>query len=263
MSIRCNSSLCCAAAALAVMLILGGCTPGGQFDPTTIFNNDMFDSKTKLKGQREPLFPNGVPGATTGVPADLVKGYQPPPDQSDADADAQGAPAPAEAAKPEQRPQQKPEEKPKPKPKVAVGRPQTRPAAVEKPPSSTPTRIDIGAKGAPPQPPPTARHRHNRDNSPGRRRRRRPPPSKPRSRRNRSGRRRRRPRRRSLRLRHRPHQIRNRDSHSIRCGRNLPRAPHPLNRSEAWCRRTGRGGVPLCVDDLCELTRRCAWPALR
>ena len=151
MSIRCNSSLCCATAALAVMLVLGGCTPGGQFDPTTIFNNDMFDSKTKLKGPREPLFPNGVPGATTGVPADLVKGYQPPPDQSDADADAPIAPAPAQAAKPEQ----KPEQKPKPKPKVAVGRPQTRAAVVEKPPSSTPTRIDIGAKGAPPQQPPT------------------------------------------------------------------------------------------------------------
>src|SRR5580698_4308095 len=156
MSIRCNPSLCCAAAALAVMLVLEGCTPGGQFDPTTLFNNDMFDSKTKLKGQREPLFPNGVPGATTGVPADLVKGYQPPPEQSDADADAQGAPAPAGAAKPEQKAEQKPEQKPKPKPKVAVGRPQTRPAVVEKPPSSTPTRIDIGAKGAPPLEPPAS-----------------------------------------------------------------------------------------------------------
>ncbi len=87
------------AAALALVLVLAGCTPGGQFDPTTMFNTDVFDTKTKLKGQREPLFPNGVPGATTGVPADLVKGYQPPPDQSDADADAQGAPAPAAAAK--------------------------------------------------------------------------------------------------------------------------------------------------------------------
>ncbi len=158
MTIWCNSSLCRAAAALAVMLVLEGCTPGGQFDPTTLLNNDMFDSKTKLKGQREPLFPNGVPGATTGVPADLVKGYQPPPDQTDADADAQSAPAPAAAAKPE--------EKPKPKPKVAVARPRTRSAVVEKPPASTPTRIDIGAKGAPAQqpaqaawpnpPPPTA-----------------------------------------------------------------------------------------------------------
>jgi hypothetical protein len=105
----------------------------------------MFDSKTKLKGQREPLFPNGVPGTTTGVPADLVKGYQPPPDQTDADASAPSAPAPAAPAAPV--------EKPKPKPKVAVGRPQTRSVKIEKPPSSSPTRIDIGAKGAPPQQP--------------------------------------------------------------------------------------------------------------
>lgn len=147
MALRYHSSLFRAALALAFLLVLAACTPGGQFDPTEVFNSDMFDSKTKLKGQREPLFPNGVPGTTTGVPADLVKGYQPPPDQTDADADAQGAPAPAEAAKPE--------EKPKPKPKVAVGRPQTRSAKVEKPPASTPTRIDIGAKGAPPQQPST------------------------------------------------------------------------------------------------------------
>ena len=51
----------------------------------TIFNNDVFDTKKKLKGDREAVFPDGVPGTTTGVPADLVKGYQPPPDQ-DADA---------------------------------------------------------------------------------------------------------------------------------------------------------------------------------
>ena len=63
------------------MLVLAGCTTGGQFDPTELFNNDAFDSKKKLKGDRELVFPNGVPGTTTGVPADLVKGYQPPPDQ--------------------------------------------------------------------------------------------------------------------------------------------------------------------------------------
>ena len=145
MAFRYHSSLFRAALALAFLLVLAACTPGGQFDPTEVFNSDMFDSKTKLKGQREPLFPNGVPGTTTGVPADLVKGYQPPPDQTDADASAQGAPAPAAPAAPV--------EKPKPKPKVAVGRPQTRSAKIEKPPSSSPTRIDIGAKGAPPQQP--------------------------------------------------------------------------------------------------------------
>lgn len=150
MPIRCNSLLCRAATALAFMLVLEGCTPGGQFDPSELLNNDMFDSKTKLKGQREPLFPNGVPGTTTGVPADLVKGYQPPPDQTDANANAQGAPPSAEPAKPQAQP------KPQPKPKVAARRPRPQAAKVEKPPSSEPTRIDVGAKGAPPQQPSAA-----------------------------------------------------------------------------------------------------------
>ncbi len=99
-------------AAGAVLLGLAACTPGGQFDPTTLLQNDMFDSKKKINGPREPVFPNGVPGTTTGVPPDLVKGYQPPPDQTDAaSADTAGA----------QPPPEKP--KPKPKPKVAVQTP--------------------------------------------------------------------------------------------------------------------------------------------
>jgi len=49
-----------------------------------------FDTKTKLKGDRQPVFPTGVPGTSSGVPQDLVKGYQPPPDQA-ADANAPDA----------------------------------------------------------------------------------------------------------------------------------------------------------------------------
>jgi hypothetical protein len=143
MPIRYNSPLFRAASALAFLLVLAACTPGGQFDPTEIFNSDAFDSKSKIKGQREPVFPNGVPGTTTGVPADLVKGYRPPPDQANVDADAVGAPAPAAATRPEA--------KPKPKPKVAVARLPKQNAAIQKPPSSAPARIDIGATGAPAQ----------------------------------------------------------------------------------------------------------------
>jgi hypothetical protein len=147
MAFRYQSSLFRAALALALLLVLAACTPGGQFDPTEFFNSDMFDSKTKLTGPRQPLFPNGVPGTTTGVPADLVKGYQPPPDQADADANAPAPPVPAaQAAKPQEKP------KPKLKPQVAVARP-PKPPKVERPPASTPTRIDIGAKGAPAQQP--------------------------------------------------------------------------------------------------------------
>jgi hypothetical protein len=117
------------ASALALVLVLAGCTKGGAFDPTEIFNSDVFDSKKKIKGDREPLFPDGVPGTTTGVPPDLVKGYQAPPD-----ADAAATPPP-EPAKPEAKAEVKP--KPKPKPKLA--------AAPAKPPAAT--RINIGSGG--------------------------------------------------------------------------------------------------------------------
>jgi hypothetical protein len=113
-----------AGSAAALVLALAGCTPGGQFDPTTLFANDTFDTKTKLKGDRQPVFPNGVPGTSSGVPQDLVKGYQPPPDQA-ADATAPDAAA-AEAAK----------NKPKPKPKVA--------RALAQPAAAPPRRINIG-----------------------------------------------------------------------------------------------------------------------
>ena len=111
--------------AAALVLALAGCTPGGQFDPTTLFANDTFDTKTKLKGDRQPVFPNGVPGTSSGVPQDLVKGYQPPPDQA-ADANAPDAAA-EEAAK----------NKPKPKPKPKVARAPAQPPA-------PPRRINIG-----------------------------------------------------------------------------------------------------------------------
>lgn len=130
--------------AVALALVLAGCTPGGQFDPTEIFNSDVFDSKTKVKGDREPLFPGGVPGTTTGVPADLVKGYQPPPDQADATT------APTETAPVAAAP--KPAPKPKPKPKVAAVPPAQKQGSVweqKQPPASA--RISVGSKSAPQQ----------------------------------------------------------------------------------------------------------------
>jgi hypothetical protein len=105
---RCNRSAFRIGSALALVLVLAGCTKGGQFDPTEVFSSDMFDTKKKLQGQREDVFPNGVPGTTSGIPPDLVKGYQAPVDQS-ADTGADAAPPPEAQAKP----------KPKPRPKVA------------------------------------------------------------------------------------------------------------------------------------------------
>src|SRR5215471_8190055 len=134
MAKRARSYFFRAASAVALALLIAGCTKGGQFDPTELFTSDVFVSKKKLKGERAPVFPEGVPGATTGVPEDLVKGYQAPPEQPDADAAVPGPtpPAAAEAAKP----------KPKPKPKVAAQRPPASPGTTA--PAAGPTRITVG-----------------------------------------------------------------------------------------------------------------------
>jgi outer membrane biosynthesis protein TonB len=126
-------------AMLAVASALGACTKGGQFDPTTLLDSDMFDSKKPLQGTREPVFPSGVPGASTGIPADLYKGYQPPPDQAAAAPDATPItptvgeqPRPATVAE-----APKPKLKPKPKPKLARA------------PEQSPTRITVGLRKQP------------------------------------------------------------------------------------------------------------------
>jgi hypothetical protein len=146
------------AGALVLLPLLGACTKGGQFDPTEMFNSDAFDSKKKLSGQRVPVFPDGVPGTTTGVPADLVKGYQPPPDQNDADAsqtppaDAAQAPPPKTASA-ESAEEPKPKKvRPKPKMASAPAHPQSQSqdsiwnGSQAGPARSGPTRINVGSK---------------------------------------------------------------------------------------------------------------------
>lgn len=131
------------------LIALAGCTPGGQFDPTEMFSAGIFNTKKKIEGTREPVFPNGVPGAETGVPPDLVKGYQPPPEKA-ADADAAAAMAAPAAAKPavEAKP------KPKPKPKVARATP-PREGVRDKEHRPTPQTAQPGGQTAWPAPPPT------------------------------------------------------------------------------------------------------------
>jgi len=109
-----------AASAFAVTLLLAACTQSGQFDPTEILASDVLNTKKKIQGEREPLFPSGVPGAETGVPPDLVKGYQAP--QQAAPETTESVPKPAAAAA-----EAKAKQKPKPRPKVARA-PATAPA---------------------------------------------------------------------------------------------------------------------------------------
>jgi hypothetical protein len=106
-----------------VLLPLGGFLAGcDNFDAF-----QLFDSKKKLAGERHPVFPNGVPGVTQGIPPDLVKGYQEPSQEPDPAAAA--AQATADKIEPT-----KPAPKAKPKPRhVATPRPvaqqQAQPAA--------------------------------------------------------------------------------------------------------------------------------------
>jgi hypothetical protein len=52
---------------------LAGCGGGGMsnWDPSDML--DFLDTKKKLPGKREPVFPDGVPGIEQGVPKDLYK----------------------------------------------------------------------------------------------------------------------------------------------------------------------------------------------
>ena len=116
-----------AGATCVLGIALGSCTPGGQFDPTELLSNDVFNTKKTIPGDREPLFPQGVPGTETGVPPDLVKGYQPPPEQAATAESADTAGKPVTTA-------EKPKVKPKPKPKPAAAK--ASPAAPQMPASA-------------------------------------------------------------------------------------------------------------------------------
>jgi hypothetical protein len=109
------------AAAIAAGLALGGCD---SFDPLDKLSelDIMGTAKKPLQGERRPVFDSGVPGVPQGVPPELVKGYQPPPE----------APPPVIEAKPEK--------KVKPRKTAAVPRkPRPQPQAQQEQPQQTPT----------------------------------------------------------------------------------------------------------------------------
>jgi hypothetical protein len=126
-------------ATLSLPLLLADCS---SFDPTDIMDSMFASAKKPLPGDRKPLFPEGTPGVTQGLPPDLVKGYRPPP-PIDATQDAQ-------AAVPEK---PKPKPKPQPKPKVVAAPPtnqSSQPTAMSAPASTRPS-----ASSPWPDPPPT------------------------------------------------------------------------------------------------------------
>jgi hypothetical protein len=123
--------------AATLALPLGGCGSVGpdiNFDPLDWLSGDLFNTKKPLPGDRKALFPEGVPGVARGVPQEIVKGNQPPPDAEDT---TQAADVQVEE------PKAKP--KTKPKPKVAA-----KPASAS--PASRPTAVTVRR----PEPPPPA-----------------------------------------------------------------------------------------------------------
>ena len=121
------------AAGLLAALLLSACSgTSGNFDPTDWITGEFFDTKTKLPGERKPVFPSGVPGVPEGVPPELVKGNQ----QSVAEAAAQPDPVPA--AKPT-RPARPPAARPAPKPRTASA-PPPQPTPVRAEPAARPTQ---------------------------------------------------------------------------------------------------------------------------
>jgi hypothetical protein len=97
-------------ALIAIAPVLAGCE---SFDPDKL---DIFglNEKKKLPGDRKPLFPEGVPGVSQGIPPEFVKGNQPPPDGANAVTLPVEPPKAAAAVDPD--------EKPKPKRKVKVAK---------------------------------------------------------------------------------------------------------------------------------------------
>jgi outer membrane biosynthesis protein TonB len=115
--------------ALSLGLLLAGCE---GFDPTSIFDSEIFNTKKPLPGDRRPVFPEGTPGVPQGVPEELIKGHQPQQTQ-----EPQSQP-PVQQARPAE---PKPKPKLKPKPKVVV-KPKD---------ESTPTTVTVRPTPAEPQ----------------------------------------------------------------------------------------------------------------
>src|SRR5271169_2150140 len=90
----------------------------------------MLDNKTKLSGDRKPVFPEGVPGVTPGVPPEMVKGYREPVVET---------PPPPVLGEQTLAAEAKPKPKPKPKPHAIQTAAKPQPAPVAQAAASAPS----------------------------------------------------------------------------------------------------------------------------
>lgn len=155
---------------LAVSAAVSGCSSGFDVDKLDVFG---LGNKPKLPGERKPLFPEGVPGVSQGVPSHLVKGNQPTADtaltgvsstQAAAAAPPNTATGSAAASETGAAPRASPVTRARSRPKPNVVRaPSSEPAGVTVQPASQPSprsstsQASTGANQAPwPAPSPQA-----------------------------------------------------------------------------------------------------------
>jgi hypothetical protein len=100
-----------AAVVAAAGPVLSACSSLDSLDPS-----EWLDTKKKLSGERRSVFPEGVPGVSAGVPAELVKGYREPEGGVSDPAKAAAEAAAETPAKPKKPAPQRTASKPKPKP---------------------------------------------------------------------------------------------------------------------------------------------------
>jgi hypothetical protein len=137
-TIRHTSRLLAAAFALCLAVPLSGCaTP--SWDPTDLL--DFLDTKKRTPGERKPVFPEGVPGISQGVPKEMIRGS--------AEAQSAAAAPPVEA-------------QPAPPPVKGVK------SAAKRPPAQSQVEIapdDVNVEEAPPPSAPPPRRQAQRSRS--------------------------------------------------------------------------------------------------
>ena len=111
---------------LLALLVMTGLTLAACESIEKLTN--MLDTKKKLPGDRKPVFPEGVPGVSLGVPPEMMKGYQAQSEQQQQQQQQQAQPGqgaqPQSDKNPVEQAEQKDAEKPKPKKVVVRPKPQ-------------------------------------------------------------------------------------------------------------------------------------------
>ena len=152
MTMRRTQRLLAGAVLLCFASVLSGCgsMSSSSWDPTDLL--DFLDTKKRAPGERKPVFPEGVPGISQGVPKDLVRGSQ---ESRDAQA-ATTAPPPEAAAPPPAQPKRTKSAAKHP-PAQAAAQPQVEVA---------PDDVNVEDEPMPPTPPPPRRQARTRTTAP-------------------------------------------------------------------------------------------------